>query len=202
MAGRRRPYAPRVPAAQRRDQVLDAALSVLVDSGLSAVTMDAVAARAGVTKPVVYTHFANRDEVLESLLDREKRRAMNQLRQVMAEVSDVGTRFDLAALFDGYLGAVREAPERWRCILIHVPGLPRRVQDVRDRARRAVVEGVAAALESMPGHAGVDVEVLAHFVVSSFEEAGVLVLTDPESFTPDRFVGVVRELAATFVKRN
>ncbi|MDT7633226.1 MAG: hypothetical protein QOI50_5156, partial [Pseudonocardiales bacterium] len=50
----RRTYAPRVPAAQRRTQLLDAALRLVVTRGHNAVTMDAVAEQVGVTKPVIY----------------------------------------------------------------------------------------------------------------------------------------------------
>src|SRR4051812_18096989 len=53
-ASSRRRYAPRVPAAERREQVLDAALVLIDRDGYGAVTMEAVAREIGVTKPVVY----------------------------------------------------------------------------------------------------------------------------------------------------
>lgn len=55
----------------RRDELLDAAATLLVDGGVTAVTMDAVAAEAGVSRPLVYKHFANREELIAELWRRE-----------------------------------------------------------------------------------------------------------------------------------
>ena len=55
----RRPYAPRMAPEQRREQVLDAALRVILELGYSGVSIEAIAREAGVTRPVIYDHFAN-----------------------------------------------------------------------------------------------------------------------------------------------
>ncbi len=54
-------------SADRRVQLLDLARELLISGGLDALTMDALAFRAGVGKPVVYRHFENRDAVLVAL---------------------------------------------------------------------------------------------------------------------------------------
>src|SRR5690242_13726806 len=54
--GRRR-YAPRMAPEQRREQLLDAALSVILEQGYSGVSIEAIARAAGVTRPVIYDHF-------------------------------------------------------------------------------------------------------------------------------------------------
>jgi AcrR family transcriptional regulator len=51
--------------------LLDAASALLAEVGLEAVSMDAVAARAGVSRPLVYKHFTNRDDLLAAVLRRE-----------------------------------------------------------------------------------------------------------------------------------
>jgi len=51
---------PRLPAAQRRRQLLDVALAVFSDGGYHGTSMDDVAAAAGVTKPVLYQHFGSK----------------------------------------------------------------------------------------------------------------------------------------------
>ena len=48
--------------------ILRAAGELLEDGGLSSVTMEGVAARAGVGKPTVYRHWSNRDEVVMAAL--------------------------------------------------------------------------------------------------------------------------------------
>jgi AcrR family transcriptional regulator len=55
----------------RRDELLDAAATLLADGGVTAVSMDAVAAEAGVSRPLVYKHFANREELIAELWRRE-----------------------------------------------------------------------------------------------------------------------------------
>ncbi len=55
----------------RRDELLDAAAHLLDVGGLGAVTMDAVATEAGVSRPLVYKHFANRGALVADLWRRE-----------------------------------------------------------------------------------------------------------------------------------
>jgi TetR/AcrR family transcriptional regulator len=53
--------------ADRRSAILAAARRVLVEGGIGALTIAAVAAEAGVSKPAVYYYFTSREEVLGSL---------------------------------------------------------------------------------------------------------------------------------------
>src|SRR5262249_42173762 len=75
----RRAYAPRMPLDQRRQQLLDAALALIVREGYAGVTVDAIAQEAGVTKPVVYGAYANLSLLLTALLDRTQSDAVTQL---------------------------------------------------------------------------------------------------------------------------
>src|SRR5437764_14360222 len=87
-AKRRRRYAPRLPPGQRREQLIDAALSVILDQGYGGVSIEAVARTAGVTRPVVYDHFPNLARLLHALIEREERYALDQLEYVVP--SDAG----------------------------------------------------------------------------------------------------------------
>src|SRR5436305_1045996 len=75
----RRPYTPRLPVEQRREQLLDAALRVIGRDGYSGVSIDAIAREAGVTRPVVYGAFERLEPLLYALLDRSEQRALAQL---------------------------------------------------------------------------------------------------------------------------
>src|SRR6266480_4420461 len=61
----------RLSRAERRDALLDATAELVSSAEIDAVTMEAVAERAGVSRPLVYKHFANRGELLAALYDRE-----------------------------------------------------------------------------------------------------------------------------------
>lgn len=60
--------ATRLPAEQRRRQLLDTACDVFAERGFHATSMDDVAARAGVTKPVLYQHFPSKRALFVELL--------------------------------------------------------------------------------------------------------------------------------------
>lgn len=59
---------PRKPVA--RDAVLDAFETLLIEVGERAATLDAVAARAGVSKGGLLYHFPNKEALIQVLLDR------------------------------------------------------------------------------------------------------------------------------------
>ena len=67
----------RLPAADRRVTIVDAALEVFGRRSYDDVSLDEVAARAGVTKPILYRHFASKEELYVKLLD-EQAEAMEQ----------------------------------------------------------------------------------------------------------------------------
>jgi AcrR family transcriptional regulator len=56
---------PRV--ARRRGQILEAAARLFVNMGFIKTTMAEIAAEAGLSKPVIYTYFANKDEIIAAL---------------------------------------------------------------------------------------------------------------------------------------
>jgi AcrR family transcriptional regulator len=78
-----RRYAPRMPAEERRSQILDATVKLIAQRGYEAVSMEGIARAAGVTKPVVYDLFGTLADLLDALLEREEERALLQLAELM-----------------------------------------------------------------------------------------------------------------------
>src|SRR5580704_6286237 len=93
----RRPYAPRMPPQQRREQLIDAALSVIVSQGYEGVSIEAIARTAGVTRPVIYDHFQNLGRLLQALIEREERYALEQLAVVVPDSPGEGDPAELFA---------------------------------------------------------------------------------------------------------
>lgn len=97
----------RLARAERREALLDAAAALAAQGSPEAITMDAVAERAGVSRPLVYRHFPNRDELVAAVYQRETTHLHDQL---TAEVSAAGT---IVGMFGALAhGALRAAAER------------------------------------------------------------------------------------------
>lgn len=62
----------RLGRAERERQILDAAVAVFSERGFQQASMDAVAERVGVTKPVLYTHFGSKDGLLLACITRAR----------------------------------------------------------------------------------------------------------------------------------
>ncbi|SER16748.1 transcriptional regulator, TetR family [Lentzea xinjiangensis] len=206
MSTTRRKYARRLPPQERREQLLDAALA-LIPAGFDAVTMESVANRAQVTKPVLYDLFANRGELIGALLEREAARATGQV--LAALPTDFATRSPDDAFADAvrvFVNAVVQAPDRWRLVLLPPEGTPREFRAQVELVRAGVlaqIEDLAAlglkelglkelGLEELDG---LDAELLGHAMLALAEMSGRLVLTDPGKFTPDRLVAFVSRIA-------
>ena len=61
--------AKRLPADERRLQLVDVALKIFSERGFNATTMDDIAAAAGVTKPLLYQHFDSKRALYLELVD-------------------------------------------------------------------------------------------------------------------------------------
>ena len=69
MAIRKR--AKRMSPVERRTQILDSAVGLILAKGLSNCTLEQVAAAAGISKPLIYKYFSKRDDLLKTILERE-----------------------------------------------------------------------------------------------------------------------------------
>lgn len=68
-----------VPDDAMSERILDAALELVAASGLRHLTMDDVAARAGVGRMTVYRRFGDRERLIDSLAIRESRRCLAEI---------------------------------------------------------------------------------------------------------------------------
>jgi AcrR family transcriptional regulator len=185
-----------MPPAQRREQLIDAALSVILEQGYSGVSIEAVARTAGVTRPVVYDHFPNLGRLVHALIEREERYALEQLEQV---VPDDPGKLEPAELLVGgvrrFLEAVASRPATWRIILLPLDGTPTIVRDHVEMNRARTQERIehlvrwAAGRPELPSD--LDVELTARAIRCLGEEAGRTLLTDPERYSPDRYADFV-----------
>lgn len=141
--GQRRPHR-RLGREARRTQLLDVAAELVAEGGIGSLTMEGVAARAGVDKRLTYTHFANRDDLLLRLAQRELALHDAAIGAAIAAAGD-GLEPRLRASVDGWLDWLEERgtllAELSRVRLPDKPELEREQQ-----ARMERVEGFYAAM--------------------------------------------------------
>jgi AcrR family transcriptional regulator len=162
----------RLPRAERERQTLAAARALFAERGYAAVTMDHVAAAVGVTKPLLYTYFGNKERLYLACMEP----AADELRAAVAgavaraerpaDALELGVR----AFFE-FVDRDRDA---WRVLFDEtLPGggeVARRAAEHRER-----LEGVVAALVTarLPrgrrGRAAVEVEALSAALLGAAE---------------------------------
>jgi AcrR family transcriptional regulator len=89
----RTPGPARLSRVDRRDALLTAAAALLTDQSVEAVTMEAVAERAGVSRPLVYKHFANRGDLLAAVYQREAAVLHDELATTVRQATTVTDMF-------------------------------------------------------------------------------------------------------------
>src|SRR5438309_10786029 len=101
----------RMSAQERREQLLDVTKRLVAKRGFHAVSIEAVAREAGITRPIVYGHFRDLQGLLEALVEREGARALAQLAEVLPTNLTEGDPHELLlAGMRGYLEAAQADP--------------------------------------------------------------------------------------------
>jgi len=207
--GTTRTYAPRMAPDARRRQLLDAALALIAEHGYESVTIEAVANRVGVTRPVVYSHFANVDELLLTLLDRHEKRTLAEVGKAVRDDGD-GPGALVRNAMSEFMKSIEASPDGWKVILqaedsAAPPDVRRRY--VRGRAHVTGLLGEALETSLGPAAEDLDTEILAEGIITLAHRGGSLMLTDPERYPLDRMLGMadllgsqVDALAATGVR--
>jgi len=101
-----KPKTVRLTRDQRRSNFLDTAAEMITDLGAESVTMESVAARAGVSKALGYRYFTNRDDLLLEVFDREVRVLDERIAAAVASSSRLEDR--LRAIIDVWLDLIVE----------------------------------------------------------------------------------------------
>jgi AcrR family transcriptional regulator len=69
----------RMSALQRRDQLVEVSRAVFAERGFDAASIEEIAAAAGISKPVVYEHFGDKEGLYAIVVDREVTRLMSMM---------------------------------------------------------------------------------------------------------------------------
>jgi len=179
-------------AAQRREQLLDVTKELVGKQGFHDLSIEAIAKRAGITRPVVYAHFEDLDALLAAMLEREARRALGQLAAILpTALPDDGARSEaLLAALRGYLETIQADPVTWRLVLMPPEGAPSVLRETVENGRDAVVAALAQVVGSglAPERPSPDPELTARLLSALSDEAARLLLSNPEQYPLDRLM--------------
>jgi AcrR family transcriptional regulator len=187
----------RMSATERREQLLDTTKALVDRRGFHAVSIEAVAREAGITRPVVYGHFGDLAGLLEALVEREAARAKAQLARVLpADLSEGDPRERLYGALRGYLQAVEADPATWRLVLVTPDGSPdilrEQIAQGRAEAIAQLAGAVAPAFGGGAGNESPDPELTARTLSTLADEAARLLLADPDGYPVERILGHAR----------
>jgi AcrR family transcriptional regulator len=109
----------RMTGAQRREQLLDIGRELLGQKGYEATSIEEIAARADVSKPVVYEHFGGKDGLYAVVVDREMQFLLDRFTSALSAPGHPRELLERAALVlleyiedhpDGFRVLTRDAP--------------------------------------------------------------------------------------------
>ena len=135
--------ANRLPAEQRRRQLLDVACGVFAARGFHATAMDDIATAAGVTKPVLYQHFASKRALYLELLDDVGSRLRESIGKATSEAAS--PREQVERGFAAYFRFVADHRSAYQLLF---GGGSRRDAEFADAVRR-VEEHLAASVAAL-----------------------------------------------------
>jgi TetR/AcrR family transcriptional repressor of nem operon len=92
------------PPEERRNDLLDAGESLLVEKGIAATTLDDVTRRAKVAKGTFYLYFRSKDDLVLALQQRFARRMADRITAAVAEADTWADKLDacVRACFEDY----------------------------------------------------------------------------------------------------
>jgi AcrR family transcriptional regulator len=139
----------RLPRAERRRQLIDVSRGVFAARGFEAATLEEIAEQAGISRPILYSHFGDKQGIFEAVVNDEIARVQAVVTEAIAnpgpprEVLERGLR--------AFFGYVRENPDGHAVLTRDAPvhlsdsglgvmldGLASRVAEVIARAIRGL----------------------------------------------------------------
>jgi AcrR family transcriptional regulator len=146
--------AVRMPAAERRQALIDTAIRLFSEGSYRGTTTSEIARAAGISEPILYRHFTSKRELYLAALDHVWGKARASWEHALATTPDVRAametmgrghvtvrdcKFQMAELWVQALGEAAEDPDLRKHLRRHM----REVHDfIADVIRRGQTEGV------------------------------------------------------------
>ena len=156
----------RLPAAERREQLLQVALETFAAKGFHETSMNEVAEAAGVTKPVLYQHFASKKALYNELVDEMGARLERAIFEAATNAG--GPRQQVEAGFRAYFGWAIAQGSAFRVLFSDRSRADSELAEAVSRVESVVADRVATLID-IPGLSDDERHVLAFGVVGIAE---------------------------------
>lgn len=142
MSSRQETQAPRrrLTAQARRELIEQSASELFAERGYGATSIDEIARRSGVTAPVVYDHFASKQELHRRLLERHYAELRLLWREQLGGEDPPAQR--IARAIDAWFAYVESHPYAWRMLFRDTTGEP----EVRAVHEEVIAQSRAAVM--------------------------------------------------------
>jgi AcrR family transcriptional regulator len=143
------PTRRRLTAEERRTEILDAALSAFSRKGYHAASLDDIAGEAGISKALIYEHFASKQELYGDLIARNARELTQRVAGALGGMEVESGMERLAAGLDAFFAFVEERRDAWRMLFREAADME--TAEVRDRMVDQVTAEVQELMALDPG---------------------------------------------------
>lgn len=139
----------RLPRDERRAQLLVAALETFTASGYHAASMDEIAERASVSKPVLYQHFPSKLDLYLAVLDLHIDSLVFAIQKAIASTRDNKNR--VKATIDAYFGFIEGEGEAFRLLFESDMSVEPQVRERLERMTYDCAVAVSAVISADTG---------------------------------------------------
>jgi AcrR family transcriptional regulator len=153
-----------MPRAERERLILDVGERLFAERGYDRVSMDEVAAGAGVTKPMIYAYFDSKDGLFAAGIHRAYERGTER---AVAAAAGAKSILEVAArMTEAFFDFVDEHRDVWP-LIFGAQAVGGRAAEEAHEARMGLVRTIAAQLEkTLPSPAPAELEPLAEISVA------------------------------------
>ncbi len=190
---------PRLPASERRTTIETAAEQLFAQRGYAATRIEDIVAAAGVTKPILYRHFASKKALHLALLQRH--REALAAAAIDEYLADAPFAQRLPRILDAWFAYVERSPYAWRLLFCDTTGDPEVQALHRELQARQRESNAVMLIESLPGLPEERIEPLSEVVRSSLTGLALWWLEHPgvpRAVLVDTMLDIVRGLLAQY----
>ncbi len=113
------PRRTRMTGLERREQLVDIGRGLFAERGVDGTTVEEVAARSGVSKPVVYEHFGGKEGLYAVVVEREMRELLERITSALSTAGHPRELLEQAAL--ALLDYIQDSSDGFRILVLDSP---------------------------------------------------------------------------------